>query len=782
MGTSKESQRSGDEDDGEVIIPWAFVPYSVRRELITKLNPDVTMSGNDWRMLASELGYTTGEISFIESEKDNNTTLLFKHYDTKPGASLNDVYRSLEKMQRHDCLEVIKNALPEIHQAYNKSNESQTLHVADTSEMLASRPMYQWPGSPYACPCSHHPTAAFGSLPYYPCSPNFASCGRGAYHSPHMASCPSPYHVHLPPHPHHSACQSFSPLDTVQKTCEPGFSSPHHTSSAPPGYAMKLQPGSHGNIAQPMGSSSEAHQRSSPITVRCASGSQVPNQHFSPGHLGHHGSPSYSLIHNDQEDSMMIESDNQISQYRHIPSVQQHDSNLNSSIMAPTAMSDMPFRSQGHSLPLPNNISTVDNSNLFSSDSSNSDSFNNRQKVARQYSDECNATQMSSGDKRFRNTSSRDTLGSVDSIDQHGLASQAGSGQMGSGFRPQNSHNKCPKFVHPSDASALVDYRDRFYEQECEVKVRNESGVPEARCPPGVPNHGTCSEAKTSLAQLAKLATVPDKFKPTNEYTTVVAKQKIDIDKHNRDGKSSSDCPSHGSNGSSSARNHPSTFPMRVKVKHERGMEDIKNLTISKKSTSMPQNMKPVEYRKAFRHIKVFVTYSYDNESHGKQVLSLCKFLQSNGFACCVDVCEKKTSAKSLEQLEWCRKKVLEADFILVCISPRYLEEISPASSTLPQNSQRQLHTREIYELMNTEYLNNQHSYDGESNSGVTSPQRFVPLLFPKMTHSHVPAWMNNGPIYIWPQQYKDLAWMLTKPQERIRARKEASDEQFEER
>lgn len=63
MGTSKESQRSGDEDDGEVIIPWAFVPYSVRRELITKLNPDVTMSGNDWRMLASELGYTTGEIS-----------------------------------------------------------------------------------------------------------------------------------------------------------------------------------------------------------------------------------------------------------------------------------------------------------------------------------------------------------------------------------------------------------------------------------------------------------------------------------------------------------------------------------------------------------------------------------------------------------------------------------------------------------------------------------------------------------------------------------------------
>ncbi|CAG5120040.1 unnamed protein product [Candidula unifasciata] len=587
MGTSKESQRSSDEDDGEVIIPWRFVPYSVRRELITKLNPDVTMSGNDWRMLASELGYTTGEISFIESEKDNNTTVLFRHYDTKPGASLNDVYRSLEKMQRHDCLEVIRNALSEIQQAYNKSNESQNLHVAETSEMLASRPHYQWPGSPYACPC--------------------------------------------------------------------------------------------------------------------------------------------------------------------------------------------------HILPLPNNISTVDNSNLFSSDSSNSDSFNNRQKVARQYSDECNITQASSGDKRFRNiSSSRDTLGSIESIDQHGLTSQRTPAQVAGGIRPQNSHNKCPKFVHPSDASALGDYRERFYEPDSEVKVRNESGEPVTMGSGDVSNQGSYSEAKTSLAHLAKLATVPDKFKPTNEYTTVVAKQKIDIDKH-KDGKGSLDCSSH-SNGSSIDRSHPSTFPMRVKVKHERGMEDIKNLTISKKSASMPQNMKPVEYRKAFRHIKVFVTYSYDNESHGKQVLSLCKFLQSNGFACCVDVCERKTSAKSLEQLEWCRKKVLEADFVLVCISPRYLEDISPSSSTLPQNNQRKLHTREIYELMNSEYLNNQHGYDGESNSCVTSPPRFVPLLFPKMTHSHVPAWMMNGPAYMWPNQYKDLAWMLTKPQERIRGRKEALEEHFEER
>lgn len=60
MGTSKE--RSKDEEEGEVKIPWAFVDHAVRQELIKKLNPDAAVSGNDWRMLANELGYTTSDI------------------------------------------------------------------------------------------------------------------------------------------------------------------------------------------------------------------------------------------------------------------------------------------------------------------------------------------------------------------------------------------------------------------------------------------------------------------------------------------------------------------------------------------------------------------------------------------------------------------------------------------------------------------------------------------------------------------------------------------------
>lgn len=52
---------AGNGGEGEVeMIPWRYVPYRVRWELIKRLNPNLL--GNDWRMLAGKLGYTLGEI------------------------------------------------------------------------------------------------------------------------------------------------------------------------------------------------------------------------------------------------------------------------------------------------------------------------------------------------------------------------------------------------------------------------------------------------------------------------------------------------------------------------------------------------------------------------------------------------------------------------------------------------------------------------------------------------------------------------------------------------
>ena len=71
-----------------------------------------------------------------------------------------------------------------------------------------------------------------------------------------------------------------------------------------------------------------------------------------------------------------------------------------------------------------------------------------------------------------------------------------------------------------------------------------------------------------------------------------------------------------------------------------------------------------------------------------------------------------------------------------------------------------QLHTKQIYRLMYREYL--------QSGSRCT---RFIPLLFQGITRDLIPDWLGHlySPlVYSWPSQYKDLLWMLTKPEKRI--------------
>lgn len=85
-------------------------------------------------------------------------------------------------------------------------------------------------------------------------------------------------------------------------------------------------------------------------------------------------------------------------------------------------------------------------------------------------------------------------------------------------------------------------------------------------------------------------------------------------------------------------------------------------------------------------------------------------------------------------------------------------------------NSERssKLHTKDIYRLMHREYMQSNHR-----------PQRFVPLVFPGMSQDIIPSWLidsNNKPYYFWPEQYKDLLWMLTKPENRVPDRTLKSD------
>ena len=100
-----------------------------------------------------------------------------------------------------------------------------------------------------------------------------------------------------------------------------------------------------------------------------------------------------------------------------------------------------------------------------------------------------------------------------------------------------------------------------------------------------------------------------------------------------------------------------------------------------------------------------------------------------------------------------------QSDFILACVTPTYLRDVSSLPS--PQTGRKRLHSLEIYELMSQEYLNNQESQQ---------PSRFVPLLFqPNQVSGLLPTCLRQNQAYHWPKDYKDLWWLLSKPKERSR-------------
>lgn len=49
-------------------IPFRFVGYKVWTELANKLDPDTGLIGNNWRMLAEKLGYSTEVILVSQRE------------------------------------------------------------------------------------------------------------------------------------------------------------------------------------------------------------------------------------------------------------------------------------------------------------------------------------------------------------------------------------------------------------------------------------------------------------------------------------------------------------------------------------------------------------------------------------------------------------------------------------------------------------------------------------------------------------------------------------------
>ena len=91
-----------------------------------------------------------------------------------------------------------------------------------------------------------------------------------------------------------------------------------------------------------------------------------------------------------------------------------------------------------------------------------------------------------------------------------------------------------------------------------------------------------------------------------------------------------------------------------------------------------------------------------------------------------------------------------------MCVSPQYKTEVDMFECE-HQIEDKELHIQYIYSLMLAELERN-----GHRNS------RVIPLLFDGSEQVHIPDWLNGTFVYLWPNQYRDLLWCLTKPHTRI--------------
>ena len=98
-----------------------------------------------------------------------------------------------------------------------------------------------------------------------------------------------------------------------------------------------------------------------------------------------------------------------------------------------------------------------------------------------------------------------------------------------------------------------------------------------------------------------------------------------------------------------------------------------------------------------------------------------------------------------------------------MCVSQKYISETELYEENEEDVVDNQLHTTQIYQLMQEEYRH------------IGRNRRFIPVMVEGTGEEHIPDWLQNTLHYKWPAHFRDLLWFLTKPETRIKARPQSS-------
>ncbi|XP_068615503.1 E3 ubiquitin ligase TRAF3IP2-like [Brachionichthys hirsutus] len=156
------------------------------------------------------------------------------------------------------------------------------------------------------------------------------------------------------------------------------------------------------------------------------------------------------------------------------------------------------------------------------------------------------------------------------------------------------------------------------------------------------------------------------------------------------------------------------------------------------------ENSPPCSSQLSLEQRRVFVTYEADNDKHVNEIINFVALLRHNGFDTHIDIFEQQF--RSISKIDFMERYLSEKDYlIIIIISPKYYETVTASLAGL-ENDERTFNTVYIHKQLQNEFILN-----GSRNF------RFIPVVFPGARKCHVPNWLLNTHVYVWPRDRDDI-------------------------
>ncbi|KAK3585413.1 hypothetical protein CHS0354_020130 [Potamilus streckersoni] len=166
----------------------------------------------------------------------------------------------------------------------------------------------------------------------------------------------------------------------------------------------------------------------------------------------------------------------------------------------------------------------------------------------------------------------------------------------------------------------------------------------------------------------------------------------------------------------------------------------------------------------SYRRLRLFCTCSLESSCYLREVVKMLKTLKNSGFEVRTDRYRNNPNVRDMSIAaniqDWLDESIARADFVIVCISPKYLVDIKAPTDNVPEADANALFTRYIYDQLRAEYYFNRCCHQ------KVIPVRFHDTYVPNIK---IPSFMKTTIVYTYPNDLNDLISFLNMNKNRSR-------------